>query len=1043
MKNLYIIIALVISMFANAQTTQNVLENGDFHTCNEAWELGGNFFWTYDCTGFYTEHNFSYGYMYNTQEDNAHDTISQEMTFPNDISNIELELYHKISTEEIDNNTAYDLLRIELISSSENYLVDILSNEDYSSSYIHKTYNIPSNLFDDETVEIVFTVDNDGLKPTRFRFDDISLFVTYDNGNGGNDPDLIVLNPTVNDPSVEVGDTLNASCDIKNIGDEECIGTETYYVISTDQFYSNDDILLADEHTNSLDPNEIDQEDEDLIVPNLPTGVYYILIITDAEYEVQESNEGNNVAFIPISVINPTQDLGTLEVTINPIGAVNNGAQWRLATVGIWENSGDQLELMPNTYEIEFKAIPNWITPANQFVTIQENQTTLTSGFYQEENTTNYGTITGLIFPEEARNNGAQFKIGANGNWLNHDTQITLEVGQYTVYFKNVPNYITPSSDTVVVQENAGFDIIGNYIEENNTSYGTVKGRLFPSEVRNEGAAWKIGQNGSWNAHNDELILITGVYSVYFKNVDGYTTPASQTITIIENQTATVTGEYEMNNNFGWVTVTLTPNQANSSGARWKLDGGAWKHSGVTIADIAYGNHILEFKDVTGFETPDSINFELDESSEFFLGEYEEILSDSSIDIRYPRGAGVYYGIQQYYDDAYVAGMKIRILATLEYIPTNSTIELWYSLDNGNSWDYAQDYQGGFSGGTSTLDVEWYCNETTDSENVKIKLVTVNNGQNIESENDGVFEIHPANKFIQNGFSDSGLNILEDPFHLEEDLYLDFGNTNNDGGHICYDYYSFDYGIFDTNIWGKPINVTCNKPFYSPIEGRVINVNDELDPNCYGNTGSASGIGNQVLIQSSIDKTKAFRILHLNYVNVSEGDYVEVGEYLGDIGSTGANTTDAHAHVTLYKNIYVSSDFSINDDTQRFWDFLTIDNIDYSLNNCEMLKNYHAAPLAFLEGTTSGFGNDSIYTIVISDMETSKYTIDIPMDNISPNITIYSAGGVPVWNENKANMVQENEHSTKTIDLNDKPSGVYFVLIDVEGEVEALKIIKS
>ncbi len=1043
MKNLYIIIALLCSMISSAQTTENILQNGNFHECNVDWILGGNYQFSYDCTGFYTQHNFSYGYAYTIPENHAYDSLYQYVAFPDQVTDIELELYHKISTEEIDNNSVYDELIIELISSTTTYEVDILSNQDYSDNYIYKAYSIPSNLFNNETVELRFTFDTDGLKPTRFRVDDISLFVTTTNGGGNNQADLTVLNIQVDDTIVEIGDEINASCTIKNIGDDSCDGTRTYYVISSDQFYSPDDIVLNDESTNSLDPNEIDNENRDITIPNVPTGVYYILIIADAEEEVLESYEDNNVAFIPISVINPTQELGSLEVNINPTGAVNDGAQWRLATVGVWQNSGAQLELIPNTYEIEFKEIPNWVTPANQFVSIQENQTTSTSGFYQEENTTSYGAITGLVYPEGARNNGAQFKIGANGNWFNHDTQITLEVGQYTVYFKDVPNYITPNPDTVIVQENVNFDVIGNYVEENNTTYGNIKGLLYPSEVRNEGAAWKIGQDGAWNEHNDEVTVITGAYSIYFKSVDGYATPAPQTINVFENQTTTVIGEYEESTEFGWVTVTLTPNQANNSGAKWRLDGGAWNYSGVTLADIPYGNHTIEFKDVTGFETPDSINFELDEPSEFFIGEYEEILSQSSINIIYPRGSGIYNGIPQYYDDAYVAGVKIRILAGLEYVPTNSTIELWYSLDDGNSWDFAQVYQGGFSNGTSVLDVEWYCNDTIDSQDVKVKLVTVNNGQNIEAVNNGVFEIHPANKFIQDGFSDSGLNILEDPFHLGDDLYLDFGNTNNDGGHICFDYYSFDYGIFDTNILGEPINVTCGKPFYSPIEGKVININNDIDPNCIGNTGSNSGIGNQVLIQSSIDKTKAFRILHLNYVNVSEGDYINVGEYIGDIGSTGANTTGAHAHITLYKNISVSSDFSTNDDALRFFDFLAIDNIDYSLNNCGVLKNYHAAPLTFLEGSSSSLISSSINTIVISDLETSKYTLDIPLDNISPNIAVYSTGGTQVWNQEKAIMVEENGHSTKTIDLSDSPSGVYFLLIDLEGKIETLKIIKS
>ena len=1186
MKNIYIVIALVISIISNAQTTENILENGNFHECNEAWELGGNFFWSYDCTGFYTQHNFSYGYMYNIQEDNAYDIISQELSFPNNITNVELDLYHKISTEEVNNNTAFDFLIIELISNSVTYLVDILSNEDYSSEYIHKTYDIPSNLFDNEIVEIAFTVNNDGLKPTRFRVDDISLFVTTNNGGGNNEPDLVVLNAAIDDNTVEVGDEINASCTIKNIGDDDCGNTRTYYVISTDQFYSSDDNLLEDENTNSLDPNETDNEDKDIIIPNLPTGVYYIIIIADAEYEEQESNEGNNVSFIPISVINPTQELGFFQVNINPAGAINDGAQWRLANSGNWQNSQDILELFPNTYEIEFKDILNWITPANQFVTVEENQTTSTSGFYEEESTISYGTITGLIYPEdaknsgakfkigasgnwfnhnttvtlevgqhtvyfkeisnwitpspvtvivqenvnfdiignyieenntsfgtitgliypedarnsgakfkigangswlshnttvtievgqytvffknipnyftpnpstiiieenvninilgnyeeestssygiitgliypeEARNNGALFKIGSNGNWLNHDTEVSLEVGQYTVYFKNIPNYITPNPDTVIVQENVNLDILGNYTEENNTSFGTIKGRIFPSEVRNEGAEWKVGQNGIWRQHNDEIELATGEYSIYFKDVDGYTTPANQNITVSENQLTAVNGDYGQTVGSGWVTVNLTPNQANSSGARWRLDGGVWKNSGVTLANINYGNHTIDFKDVTGFETPNPINFELDEESEFFLGEYESIFISNFL---FPSGG-----------DSYVAGVKIRIACSFELIPSGTYFSLYYSTNGGNSWNQIDNVLGEYDNGITKVEYDWYSSNNLDSQNMKVRIITTTNNEVIEVEsNNGAFEIHPSNKYGSQGFFDIGTSEMEWPFENSDWLWAN-GYMQGEGQHQCMEYYSQDWGkIFDP----------CDQIVKAPIAGKVIKIRNNLNPNCNGGTAVGTGSGNVVIIQSDIDKTFAVKILHLNDVFVNEGQNVSTNTEIGLVGSTGEASDGAHAHISLFKNIYVWNDYEINSEIieRRVIDFLRegFGYVNINSSSCNTIKNYHSAPFYFNNNSGFSENNNSTNTIVISDLNTSRYTLNVSLDNITPNISVYSSIGTKVWNENKAIMLEENNQSKKTIDLSGNQAGIYFIMIENNGNIETLKIIKN
>ena len=56
----------------------------------------------------------------------------------------------------------------------------------------------------------------------------------------------------------------------------------------------------------------------------------------------------------------------------------------------------------------------------------------------------------------------------------------------------------------------------------------------------------------------------------------------------------------------GSLNVSLTPSTAASKGA-FRVDGGAWKKSGVTVSSLLAGNHLIEFKDVSGLVTPASI----------------------------------------------------------------------------------------------------------------------------------------------------------------------------------------------------------------------------------------------------------------------------------------------------------------------------------------------------------------------------------------------------------------------------------------------------
>ena len=76
--------------------------------------------------------------------------------------------------------------------------------------------------------------------------------------------------------------------------------------------------------------------------------------------------------------------LGSLKVTIYPPEAVSAGARWRVDG-GDWNSSGyTQNGLSVGNHLLEFYTIPGWIKPTNQTVTINNIQTTDTSGEYSQ-----------------------------------------------------------------------------------------------------------------------------------------------------------------------------------------------------------------------------------------------------------------------------------------------------------------------------------------------------------------------------------------------------------------------------------------------------------------------------------------------------------------------------------------------------------------------------------------------------------------------------------------------------------------------------------
>ena len=85
---------------------------------------------------------------------------------------------------------------------------------------------------------------------------------------------------------------------------------------------------------------------------------------------------------------------GALKVTIYPSEAISAGARWRV-NGGDWNSSGyTQNGLSVGNHLLEFNTIPGWIKPTSQTVTINNNQTTDTSGEYSQHSVIDLSVYT-------------------------------------------------------------------------------------------------------------------------------------------------------------------------------------------------------------------------------------------------------------------------------------------------------------------------------------------------------------------------------------------------------------------------------------------------------------------------------------------------------------------------------------------------------------------------------------------------------------------------------------------------------------------------
>lgn len=138
---------------------------------------------------------------------------------------------------------------------------------------------------------------------------------------GGGQPDLVVTGLAVTPTTVNSGDRVNVTFNIKNQGAASASTNRQDIVISTDDTINAQDTVLASVNTSTLAPQGTMSFTQNLTIPmGTPSGRYFIGVISDAGAVVPESNETNNTSSFAITV-NSMPDLKVSNFKITPASA--------------------------------------------------------------------------------------------------------------------------------------------------------------------------------------------------------------------------------------------------------------------------------------------------------------------------------------------------------------------------------------------------------------------------------------------------------------------------------------------------------------------------------------------------------------------------------------------------------------------------------------------------------------------------------------------------------------------------------------------------
>ena len=243
-------------------------------------------------------------------------------------------------------------------------------------------------------------------------------------------------------------------------------------------------------------------------------------------------------------------------------------------------------------------------------------------------------------------------------------------------------------------------------------------------------------------------------------------------------------------------------------------------------------------------------------------------------------------------NDYYIVGQNIRLQFIEDsYIPINSAIDYSYSFDNGNTWVS----EGFFVYLSQEQGFDWVAPIVNEPIIILVKVEASINGADFEFISSS-FVVQPINYYETDGFLNDGVSELG--FNLQGLIDDDNGwKITSSTAHKCLDANSQDWNYYNENV-------ECGLDIRSPFNGKVIGVIYETNDDLCNNFPSPKKYGKQIIIQSTVDKTIAFRVAHLKYTHpdITLNAIVSEGSLIGKVGGTGTMFT--HAHTSLYKNIY-------------------------------------------------------------------------------------------------------------------------------------------
>ena len=187
---------------------QELLVNGSFESgATSGWNQSAGA--VYDIIGTYTDFTAHGGswYAYFADYENAEDIMTQNVSIPSDASNVYLQYYYHIVTDETSTVTEYDQMWVYLIDAGGNFLATLKSYSNLNkTSGWRQSEALDLSAYRGRTVKLAFKAANDFSLNTAFLVDDAQLRVIRDTTS----PTVTMVSPLESASQIPVSSTITA-----------------------------------------------------------------------------------------------------------------------------------------------------------------------------------------------------------------------------------------------------------------------------------------------------------------------------------------------------------------------------------------------------------------------------------------------------------------------------------------------------------------------------------------------------------------------------------------------------------------------------------------------------------------------------------------------------------------------------------------------------------------------------------------------------------------------------------------------------------------